>query len=158
MNRICFCLLIILSSSTSRSCYAQTCDTLEIKQILKEQMRLFDKRFDRDFVLMSSSKPYNPKKSIYSFDSTYSNYPCDSVINWSEFNITSKYGVIQSDTTTDFEYSCFISTPVFNAKMTRCRVVTALSFSEWGGSSGYSFYKKRWGRWKLIRTRLISVS
>ena len=158
MHRICFCLLIILSSSTSHSCYGQNCDTLEIKQILKEQMRLFDKQFDRDFVLMSSSKPYNPKKSIYSSDSIYSKYPCDSVINWNEFKISSKYGVVQTDTVSYNEYSCFISTPIFNSKMTKCRVVTCISFSEWGGSSGYSFFKKRWGRWKLIRTTLISIS
>ena len=134
------------------------CDTVEVEKIVNAQLKFADKWFDRPFILTNSSVPYNPNKSIYQTDSVYTIYPCDKNLNWNQFKLHSKYGTVESDTTTNKEYSLFISAPIFDEKKTKCRFITNTSYSEWGGQVRMNHYAKRGRKWKLVRSSLISVS
>jgi hypothetical protein len=140
-------------------CFSQSnCDTIGMEQIINIQLKYADKWFDRPFVLFNSSIPYNAERDEFKLDSVYTKYPCAKGLNWNQFDLNSKYCTIESDTTTNKEYSLFISTPVFNEDNTKCKFVINTHFSEWGGQGRLCFYEKRGKKWKFVRSTLIWVS
>lgn len=132
-------------------------DTVQIEKIVRLQMKIEDDYFDRPYVLSRSSTPYDTTKSYYQSDSVYNNYPLGKHLKWTQFDLYSKYGSVESDTTTYKEASLFISTPVFNANKTKCRIVVN-THTEWSGDVSYYYYRKRLNRWKLVDRSLISLT
>jgi hypothetical protein len=135
-----------------------SCDTLAIEKIINRQMKIADKWFDRPFVLSKSSSPYDSTQIYYQLDSTYNKYCCGRNIEWNDFNLGSKYGKVESETSLYEEYSLFISTPIFNETMDKCRFVINTHFSEWGGQGRLCFYEKKNKKWKLAKSTLLWVS
>lgn len=151
--------VLIILFLTPLFCFSQTnCDTSGIEQIINKQLQFADKWFDRPFVLSNSTIPYNNERAEFKTDSIYFNYPCTKEMNWSQFDLKSKFCSIESDTTTSKEYSLFISAPVFNEDKTKCRFVINTHFSEWGGQGRFCFYEKRGKKWKFVKSTLIWVS
>lgn len=140
-------------------CFSQTkCDSVGIEQIINRQLKFADKWFDRSYVLSSSSTPHNIDRKEFKRDSIYINYPCTKDLNWNQFNLNSKYCSVESDTTTNKEYTLFISAPLFNEDYTECKFIINAHFSEWGGQGRLCFYEKRGKQWKFVRSTLIWVS
>ena len=71
-------------------------------------------------------------------------------MNWDKINIFSEFGSLKTDTTKDLEYTCFISIPIFNDEITKCRLYMSIHYSEWGGHGTLYFYEKINKKWKLV--------
>ena len=135
-----------------------TCDTLAIEKIINKQLKIADKWFDRPFVLSKSSTPYDTTRNYYQLDSIYNKYYCGKNVKWNDFNVSSKYGKVETDTSKREEYRLFISTPIFNETMDKCRFVINTHYSEWGGKAMLCFYEKKNKKWKLVKSTLLWVS
>ena len=144
-------LFLFISSSFSQI----TCDTSSIIKIINYELKIFDRSFSRPYILSETSVPYDTTKSYFKSDSIFNTYFCGHKLNWNDFNLKSKYGKVENDSIKDNEYSLFISTPIFNNKMTKCRFITNTHYNEWGGSAFIKYYEKKRNRWKLVKQTLI---
>jgi len=124
-------------------------------KIINYELKIFDREFSRPYILSKTSVPYDTTKSYYKPDSIYNTYCCGYQVNWNDFNLQSKYGKVEDDSIKVKEYSVFVSTPIFNEKMTKCRFITSSHYSEWGGSANIKYYEKKRNRWKLVKHTLI---
>lgn len=147
-----FFLLIMLNSFSQ-----VTCDTNAIITIINNELKRYDIYFSCPYILDKTSVPYDTSKSYFKTDSIYNTYFCGYQINWNEFKIKSKYVTVENDSNKNNECSVFISTPIFNTEMTKCRLITSTHYSEWGGSTFIKYYEKRKKKWKLIKRTLIAT-
>lgn len=156
MTRISLVIIILAIGSKG---FSQTAtDSLFISQIGQLQMKVADKCFKREFFLSNNSTPYDTTKDYFRIGTDYNQFLCGQFINWTDFKIRSKYGSIETDITKKNEYTCFISTPIFNSSKTKCRLLMNTHFSEWGGHTSYYYYKRKGKKWKLVKSSLISIS
>jgi len=141
------------------SAYSQTsCDTSTISDIVNLQIKIADKAFKQKYVILKSSIQWDSLKDYYEKNSTYDLFLCGHIRNWNFFHINSKFGTVETDTTSVMEYSCFLGTPLFNENKTKCRIVMSIHTGEWGSSGWYYFYEKKGKKWKLVRQSLIWIS
>ncbi|MGB1040011.1 MAG: hypothetical protein ACPGVD_04000 [Flavobacteriales bacterium] len=134
-------------------------DTVVIKEILETQLKTVDRTFKSSFILGKTSMPYDTTKSIYKVDSIYYRVPFGKYLEWNQFKPISKFVELESDSSKKWGDRLFISTPVFNEDMTKCRFVVNFHFGEWGGYTRLCYYEKRRRKWKLTKqTRIISVN
>ena len=151
-------LFLVFWCGASTILFLQTkSDTLQITEIVNLQLKLTGSQFERDFVLSKSSMPYDTTRSYYKPSEEFNTVLCGKYLDWSGFGLHSKFGSVATDSS-DFEYSCFISTPVFNTGKTKCRLFVSTHYSEWGGNTRYYDYEKRGKRWKLAAVHTLSVS
>ena len=145
--------LILVSTSNAQI----NCDSIAIAEIVNRQLKIADNYFGRPFVLKKSSMPFDTASTRFKPDSTYI-YTCHRYLRWDDFNVQSKYGTVQSDTIGYLEYSLYISSPMFNKEINKCRLVVVTHFSEFCSSTRYFFYKKAGKKWKFVKQTLLSIS
>lgn len=156
MKNIIFGILLVLVNFT----FSQSKnDTNDIKEILKIQLKIADKTLKQKFVLSKSSMPYDINRVYFKPDSIHNHFTLGKILNWSNFKPISKFVELESDSSENYGYSFFMSTPIFNKEMTKCRFVVNFHFGEWGGYTRLCYYEKRRRKWKLTKqTRIISVN
>ncbi|MFL5764970.1 MAG: hypothetical protein ACJ77K_13585 [Bacteroidia bacterium] len=137
--------------------FAQSPDTVLVTSIVNLQLRIADQSFKRTYVLDNSSMPFDTTKSYYNTGGEFTTFVCGKYVSWNKFRLHSKFSSVETDTTTYKEYSCFISTPVFNAKKTKCRLTMSTHYSEWGGYTGCYYYQKRGRKWKLVKHTVAAI-
>lgn len=133
------------------------CDTAAIEQIVNHQLKLADKSFKQHYVL-KASPAFNETHYHYKPDSIYHNYACNKDLSWSEFNLTSKFAIIEKDMIKTRGLGMIVSSPIFNQEMTKCKFVVIKMHGEWGGNGKIFYYKKKRKRWKLVSSKLLWVS
>ena len=133
-------------------------DTVIVYEILNSHIQKIEKKeFQEPYV-------FNLKcKSLYENDSSQENNflieLCPLSFQWNKNRITSRLGTFkQSDSIRRLDNSCFISCPIFNEAKTRCRIYSRIHHGEWSSYAAYFYYKKVRGKWKFLKTELVSIS
>ncbi|MEN8121453.1 MAG: hypothetical protein ABFS35_13965 [Bacteroidota bacterium] len=134
------------------------CDTVTVNKIVNLQLKIADKQFNRPYILLKTTKLFKKERKNFKTNSVYNRSLCKRYMTWDNLYINSKFGIVKTDTTKDLEYTCFISTPMFNKDKTKCRVMMSVRHGEWGGHGSLYFYEKKGGLWKFVRTGMIWIS
>jgi hypothetical protein len=134
-------------------------DSVTITRILNKQIASADKHFGKQpYVLNRSTVPFDTTRHEFLPNSEYTRFLCGKYMTWTNAQITSATCTVETDATQSKDYSCFISTPIFNSDKTACRVYMSCHYSEWGGGGYFYFYQKKHSKWKRVRTSLLWVS
>ena len=84
----------------------------------------------------------------------YNKY-CKEILTWDQSKITSKRIVFNGHCADE----CKIDMPIFNKYKTKCAISVTISNSEWMlGSGKVYYYKKSFGKWRMVRSSLSRIS
>lgn len=132
------------------------CDPTQLKAIFKRSLKVADERLGQAYQLIAentaSSQNHEKLRSTHPVE-------CTQADHWPSTWVDSEFATVATrDNVEHGDRSCFLSRPLFNQEGTDCVVVLSIHQGEWGGWTGYLHFKRRGGKWKHVRTSVVSVS
>ena len=137
---------------------AEPVDTLFLYEVLNSHLQKIEgKELKEPYLINLKSKlPYEndtSKENGFVIDL------CPTSLEWNKDLIKSRLAIFkQADSIQRPDNYCFISCLKFNEAKTRCRIYSRISHGEWGSYAAFFYYKKIRGKWKFLRSALVSIS
>ena len=148
----------ILTRLDSTAQVREQVDTTVLYEVLNSHIQKIEKReFQELYFLRLNSKSCNENDS--SKENNFFIELCPAFFHWNKNRIISRLASFKpSDAIQKLDNSCFISCPVFNESKTRCRIYSRIHHGEWSSYSAYFYYKRVRGKWKFLKSDLVSIS
>jgi hypothetical protein len=142
---------------TVLSVYGQEapCDSAFLYELRDLQIKTADHVFSNVYSLKRETFPFD--YSIADGGEKVNAYKpvCPDMYYWNGTPLKSAQAKMAKAADPKLFVYCTISIPVVNAKRNRCCIQMLSFFGNWGSKGETYFYKKRFGKWKLRKSKVI---